>query len=203
MSPHRITRILLTLAAACAALLLVPAAGMAHGGDRNHDRIPDRWERAHKLSLKVNQANKDQDDDGLRNKAEFLAGTNPRDDDSDDDGTEDGQEKAGQVVSFTNGVLIVHLFATGDDIKGIVDDRTNLHCDHREGDHGDARTASDGEGHGDDDRGHEGDEGERQNGRHGNPRCATSELTPGRVVGEAKLEATAKGLAFRKIELIG
>ncbi len=83
-------------------VLLFPATGMARShGDRNRDRIPDRWERAHHLSLKVNQAKRDQDHDGLRNRAEFLAGTDPRNDDSDDDGTEDGAEGAGTVTSFT------------------------------------------------------------------------------------------------------
>ena len=97
-------------------------------GDRNGDRIPDRWERAHHLSLKVNQAKRDQDHDGLRNKAEFMAGDNPRDADTDNDGVEDGQEKAGQVVSFTGGVLIVHLF-NGDDVKGTVDADTEIECE--------------------------------------------------------------------------
>jgi len=75
-------------------------AGPAAARDRNHDRIPDRWEKRHHLSLKVNQAKRDQDRDGLRNRAEFRAGLDPRDDDSDDDGLEDGDENAGTIQSF-------------------------------------------------------------------------------------------------------
>ena len=112
---HRTVRTLLLVACAFAAVLAFPTSGMARShGDRNGDRIPDRWERAHHLSLKVNQAKRDQDHDGLRNRAEFMAGDNPRDADTDDDGIEDGQEKAGHVVSFTGGILTIHLF-NGDD----------------------------------------------------------------------------------------
>ena len=126
---HRTVRPLLLVACAFAAVLAFPASGMARShGDRNGDRIPDRWERAHHLSLKVNQAKRDQDHDGLRNKAEFMAGDNPRDADTDNDGVKDGQEKAGQVVSFTGGVLTVHLF-NGDDVKGTVDADTEIECD--------------------------------------------------------------------------
>src|SRR5689334_23946444 len=123
-------RTLLLAAAALAALLAFAPGAMAHSwrGDRNHDRIPDRWERANHLSLKVNQAKRDQDHDGLRNRAEFMAGDNPRDADTDGDGVKDGQEKAGQVLSFTAGVLTVHLF-NGDDVKGAVDADTEIECD--------------------------------------------------------------------------
>src|SRR6476660_1104769 len=125
---HRTVRTLLLLACAFAAVLAFPASGLARShGDRNRDGIPDRWERANHLSLKVDQAKRDQDHDGLRNKAEFRAGDNPRDADTDNDGVEDGHEKAGQVVSFTAGILTVHLFS-GDDVKGTVDDNTEIEC---------------------------------------------------------------------------
>src|SRR5882757_9470619 len=126
---HRTIRTLLLVGAAFVALLAFAPGAMAHSwrGDRNHDRIPDRWERANHLSLHVNQAKRDQDHDGLRNRGEFMAGDNPRDADTDNDGTDDGQEKAGQVVSFTGGVLIVHLF-NNDDVKGTVDDNTEFEC---------------------------------------------------------------------------
>src|SRR4051794_73516 len=125
---HRTLRTLLLVACVFAAVLAFPASGLARGhGDRNGDRIPDRWERAHHLSLKVNQAKRDQDHDGLRNKAEFMAGDNPRDADTDNDGVKDGQEKAGQVVTFTAGILTVHLF-NGDDVKGTVDANTEFEC---------------------------------------------------------------------------
>jgi hypothetical protein len=176
--------------------------------DRNGDRIPDRWERAHHLSLKVNQAKRDQDHDGLRNKAEFMAGDNPRDADTDNDGIRDGQEKAGQVVSFTDGVLTVRLF-NGDDVKGTVDADTEIECEDAPATAPAARAADDGHGGGDDhgddgndNRGHdEGDDDEDHN--DGQPGCDATKLTPGAVVSEAELKATASGLLFEKIELVG
>jgi hypothetical protein len=215
---HRTVRNLLLLAASCVAVLVFPAAGMARShGDRNRDRIPDRWERAHHLTLKVNQAKRDQDHDGLRNRAEFMAGDDPRDADTDNDGIGDGKEKAGQVVSFTGGVLIVHLF-NGDDVKGTVDDNTEIECEDGPATTPtapSARAADDGHGGGDDDdhgdnqgdnenRGHdEGDDDDGDDENHGQPGCDASKLTPGAVVGEAELKATAGGLVFEKIELVG
>jgi hypothetical protein len=219
MSPQTVRNLLL-LAATCAAMLVFPAAGMARShGDRNGDRLPDRWERAHHLSLKVNQAKRDQDHDGLRNRAEFMAGDDPRDADTDNDGIRDGKEKAGTVVSFTGGVLVVHLF-NGDDVKGTVDDNTEIECENAPttttapaaraadegpggGDEGDDDNS--GPGHGDDngDRGHDdGDDNDDQE-NHGQPGCDASKLTPGATVGEAELKATAAGLVFEKIELVG
>jgi hypothetical protein len=212
---YRTIRTLLLLAATCMAALVFPAAGMARShGDRNGDRIPDRWERAHHLSLKVNQAKRDQDRDGLRNRAEFKAGDNPRDADTDNDGINDGQEKAGQVVSFTDGVLIVHLF-NGDDAKGTVDASTEFKCSPAETTTTTtptttaARTADDGHGgggdEGDDDHHGDGDhnQGDDDNEDQGQPGCDATKLTPGAVVGEAELKATAAGLFFTKIELVG
>ena len=74
------------------ALIAMPGAAAAKAKDRNGDKIPDRWEKRHRLSLKVNQARKDQDQDGLRNRSEFQAGTDPRNADSDGDGVGDGDE---------------------------------------------------------------------------------------------------------------
>jgi hypothetical protein len=207
---HRTVRILLLLAATCAAALVFPAVGMARGhGDRNGDRIPDRWERAHHLTLKVKQAKRDQDHDGLRNRAEFMAGDDPRDADTDGDGTKDGKEKAGQVVSFTGGILIVHLF-NGDDVKGTVDDDTEIECEDAHAMAPAARAADEGHGdgdHGDDDQGEDhrgaGDDDHGDDDEDGHAGCDATKLTPGAVVGEAELKATAGGLVFEKIELVG
>src|SRR3954471_4293748 len=120
---------LMTALIAVVALALVPASAMAK--DRNHDKLPDKWEKRHHLSLHHNQARKDQDKDGLRNLAEYRQHTDPRDDDSDDDGIEDGDEhkfghdatdddgdddgiedgdeQSGTVKSFTGGVLTIAL----------------------------------------------------------------------------------------------
>ena len=83
------------LAVAIAGLLVIALPGVAAARDRNHDRIPDRWEKRHHLSLHKNQARRDQDRDGLKNRQEWKAGDDPRDPDSDNDGAEDGDEGAG------------------------------------------------------------------------------------------------------------
>jgi hypothetical protein len=86
---------------AVAALAFAPGAtaksrhhrcAMSARVDRNHDRIPDRWECRHRLSLRVNEARRDNDRDHLNNMGEFREGTNPRDADTDNDGIEDGDE---------------------------------------------------------------------------------------------------------------
>jgi hypothetical protein len=145
------------LAAAGALLvsLTLPAVASA-AADRNHDRIPDRWERAHRLSLRVNQAHRDQDRDGLFNRSEYLDRTNPRRKDSDRDGVPDGREDADHdgvtnadeqehahsgdaggtaphdepvatVASFADGKLDVRQ-ADGTDVVATVDDATRLLC---------------------------------------------------------------------------
>ncbi|MGZ8666509.1 MAG: hypothetical protein ACXWZM_05310 [Solirubrobacterales bacterium] len=129
------------------ALIALPGAAAAK--DRNHDRIPDRWEKRHKLSLKVKQAGRDQDRDHLRNLGEFRQGTSPRDADSDDDGlrdgkehgvgndptdedsdgdgVEDGDENAGTIASFDGTTLTIDL-AAGGSISGLVTERTKIKC---------------------------------------------------------------------------
>jgi hypothetical protein len=118
------------LALALGALALLAMPSLAAAKDRNHDRIPDRWEKRHKLSLNVNQARLDQDRDHLRNRAEFLAGDDPRDHDSDDDGIADGEEQAGTISSFDaeTGRLVIDLFGT-DTVAGFVTDATEIKCD--------------------------------------------------------------------------
>jgi hypothetical protein len=147
------------LALAALALLAMPA--LAAAKDRNHDRIPDRWEKRHNLSLKVNQAHRDQDGDQLRNRAEFLADDDPRDHDSDDDGVDDGDEQGGTIASFdaTTGRLVIDLF--GDDtIAGLVTDQTEIECE----DHSTASTSSPGPGSGDDEGDREAEPGDDRGG---------------------------------------
>jgi hypothetical protein len=86
--------IAVAIGALAAMLLAIPALG-APSRDANNDRIPDRWEKRNDLSLNVNQAKRDQDQDGLKNLGEYRNGTDPREADSDADGTEDGTECAG------------------------------------------------------------------------------------------------------------
>ena len=197
-------RKLLILCFALVVALAVPSVASAHKRDRNHDRIPDRWERAHHLSLKVNQAKRDQDRDGLRNRQEFLADDNPRDADTDNDGVEDGDENAGTITSFSGGVLVIDLFGSSDDVRGTVTNATDIECegadDAHASDHGD-----DGEGEGDHsgpgggDR--EGDFGDREDDNENEDACSTADLTNGTVVREADLKTTATGLVFEEIEL--
>lgn len=118
------------IALALGALALLAMPGLATAKDRNNDRIPDRWEKRHKLSLKVNQARRDQDRDRLRNRAEFLAGTDPRLGDSDGDGVKDGDEQAGTIASFdaATGRLVIDLFGT-ETIAGFVTESTEIKCE--------------------------------------------------------------------------
>lgn len=85
-------RTLSVAAAGALVLLLAALGGTAVAKDRNHDRIPDRWEKRHHLSLRVDQSNRDTDRDKVDNLNEFQEGTNPRDKDSDNDGRRDGRE---------------------------------------------------------------------------------------------------------------
>ena len=197
-----------TLPIAVGALLALPGVAAAH--DRNHDGLPDGWEKAHNLSLKVKQGKKDQDRDGLRNRAEFKAGTNPRDADTDNDGVKDGQENAGKVTSFDNGVLTIALF-DGSTLKGTVTPQTEVKCDGAENDQGDdhqgedrARMARDG-GEGDDNQG-DNQGGDNQGDDHGDDGNAAPNATPctiavGDNVNQADVQATSAGTVFEEVEL--
>jgi hypothetical protein len=188
----------LALAALTVALFAV-FAGPAAARDRNHDGLSDRWEKNHHLSLKVKQARRDQDKDGLRNKGEFKAGTNPRDADSDNDGTEDGDEKAGTIESFNadTGMLTITLFGGGS-ISGLVDDSTEIECpdaasmsSHGDDDHGDDNRGDDNRGDDNDEQGDDNDEQE----------CGTDSLTTGREVEEADLKLANGQATFEEVEL--
>ena len=217
-------------ALALGALALLAMPGLAAAKDGNHDRIPDRWEKRHKLSLNVNQARRDQDGDHLRNRAEFLAGDNPRDRDSDDDGVIDGSEQAGTIASFDQetGRLVIDLFGT-DTIAGLVTDETEIKCE----DNGSGATvSSEGSGSGEtepgddngddgeevgDDNGGEGEHGDDNSGpgsensgpghdgddNHGDRLCTTAELVPGAVVEEAELKVENGQAVFHEVELSG
>lgn len=136
------------LALGALALLAMPA--LAAAKDRNHDRIPDKWEKRHHLSLKVNQAHKNQDGDKLVNRAEFLAGDNPRNADSNGDGVEDGEDNAGTIASFDveTGKLTINLFG-GETISGLVNEETEIKCE----DHSGASMSSEGSGSGEEEAG--------------------------------------------------
>src|SRR3954469_7078926 len=137
-------------------------AGGAFAKDRNHDRIPDRWEKRHHLSLHHKQGGRDQDHDGLKNRGEFRAHLNPRDADTDNDGIEDGDENPGTVDSFANGMLTIKL-ANGGSLTAAVTDETDIECD---------ATPGDDRGHdeGDDDQGDDDQGDDDGGGDHGDDR---------------------------------
>ncbi len=89
---------LLLVALAALALLAVPATASAksrhHAArDRNHDGLPDKWERKNHLSTaKRGVAKADPDKDGLSNLAEYRSHTNPRSADSNGNGISDASE---------------------------------------------------------------------------------------------------------------
>jgi hypothetical protein len=222
----RLGMTLFALALGALALLAMP--GLAAAKDRNHDRIPDRWEKRHELSLDVNQARHDQDGDHLRNRAEFLAGDDPRDHDSDDDGVMDGEEQAGTISSFdaATGRLAIDLFGT-DTVAGFVTDATEIKC---EDEHSTtAGASSEGSGSGEeepgddnggqgeeepgDDRGDDGVDNSGPGSDNSGPghegdddsdrTCSTAELVPGAVVEEAELEIRNGQAVFEEVELSG
>jgi Right handed beta helix region/Bacterial TSP3 repeat len=60
--------------------------------DRDHDRLPDRWERTHRLSTTTPSARRDPDRDRLNNRRELRLRTHPRRADTDRDLLRDGAE---------------------------------------------------------------------------------------------------------------
>ncbi len=183
---------------ACALLAaLLPAVASAR--DRNRDRIPDRWERHHHLSLKVKQTRRDQDADGLNNLREWRNHTDPRDDDSDDDGIEDGDENAGTVDSFdaNTGVLVIKLAKDGSLVTGTVTSGTEIECEgaptaaaSHDGDDDDNSGPGGADDHGDDD-----DQGEDEH------ECGTEALVEGANVHEAELKLDGGTATWREVEL--
>jgi hypothetical protein len=141
-------RILVLAALTAFAALVVASSAAAGTGDRNRDRIPDKWEKRHNLSLKVVQTRRDPDHDGLNNLGEFRAATDPRDRDSDNDGIRDGKERAGTVRSFDGTTLVISLFGGGT-VEGKVTATTEVSCRAEDS----AATASRDSGSGDGGRG--------------------------------------------------
>ena len=193
------SRKLLAVAATAFALVasLMLATFASAGGDRNRDRIPDRWEKQHHLSLKVNQSKRDQDGDGLNNRGEFKANLDPRDDDTDNDGVEDGDENAGTVATFTGGVMTITL-AKGGTLAAKVTPDTEIECDDAT-----AKASSDGPGDDDNEGDNQNDDGDHQDGDHGDDgaSCAADALTTGRQVKEAELKTQNGEAVWDKVEL--
>jgi hypothetical protein len=71
---------------------IATSATAAAPRDRDHDRLPDRWETKHHLSTAIPSAKRDPDSDHLNNRREFRLHTHPRRADTDRDGLRDGAE---------------------------------------------------------------------------------------------------------------
>jgi hypothetical protein len=224
MNTKHSLKVFLAAALGAIAMLALPAAAAAK--DRNHDRIPDRWEKRHHLSLKVNQAGRDQDGDKLRNRAEFMAGDNPRNADSDGDGIPDGEENAGTIQSFdaATGKLTIALFG-GETLSGMVTEGTEIECNNEgsasasdSSDNGEEGAGDDGSGKGEepggDDAGDEADDDSGEGSGPGSPgsgpgddgggaNCTAADLTEGATVKEAEIKLENGAATFEKVELAG
>lgn len=226
MTRLQVPRVFLIAILGTLAMLAVPGAAAAKRADRNHDGIPDRWEKRHHLSLKVNQAHRNQDHEGLNNLEEFENGTNPRaadtdsdgltdsedieagddptDADTDNDGIEDGNENAGTIASFDGTTLTINLF-DGGTMSGMVTESTEIKCE--DGQDGSAQASEDNES---ESSGEDQGEGEasdssasdsEQSGESNT--CTTANLVPGATVQEAAVSETAGGSAFDEVKLAG
>lgn len=219
---------LLALALGALALVALPgfAAAKAKGHhqmrDRNHDHIPDRWEKRHKLSLKVNQAHRDQDHDSLDNLGEYKAGDNPHNPDSNGNGVLDGEEHAGKIVSYDpeSGKLTIGLFG-GESVSGLVTEETEIECGCSHGE--EASEAGEEEGtvsfradsfgpgeeeggsseQGDDESGDQPGQGQPDHSseHHHSRSCSSEDLVVGAAVKEAELQTENGVSTFSKVEL--
>ena len=131
----------------------------------------------------------------------------------------------GTIESFDadTGTLVITP-TSGDDVTGMVNDRTKINCEREDadddnGDDGpnhddDDDNGDDGPNHdGDDDHGHSGpghdgnDDhgGDRRSAKHGHSgrrgNCSPDDLTAGRAVSEADLEIGPNGLVYEEVEL--
>ena len=196
----------LTMAVVAAlALSLAAMAALSVAKDRNDDGIPDRWEKRHHLSLKVDQARRDQDSDALRNRGEYEAGMDPRDEDTDGDGIDDGDEGAGTITAWDpdTGELTIAMFG-GDEVTGTVTEDTEIECRNDD--------VSEPDEEGVEDALRPGAGAPPGPGLQGGPdhagehdcdgsNCSVDDLAVDGVVNEAGLKVTSDGLVFVEIEL--
>ena len=208
-----------TMALAGAVVLLVAMSGSAVAKDRNNDNIPDRWEKRQGLSLKVNQAKRDQDNDEMPNLGEFEGDTDPQDADTDGDGVPDGEENAGEVASFTPGIeegtgtLVISLYS-GETLTGEVTEDTVITVLSESDEEALSKAARPGagseppaEGESTEPADGDGERPARPSGDVGQGDCpradegSVDDLVPGAVVRQVTLDVRAAGKEFRRIEI--
>ncbi len=99
--------------------------------DTDDDGIPDDYEDANGLDKTMNDAAGDLDSDNLSNVDEYLAGTDPQDDDSDEDGINDGAESnTGIYVSTTDtGTNPLRSDTDSDGLNDLVETNTGTFVD--------------------------------------------------------------------------
>jgi hypothetical protein len=205
------------------ALLAVPGAAMAKSHDRDHDKLPDKWEHKFHLSTHHNSAAGDPDKDGLDNRGEFKSRTDPRkadsdrdgvndaNDDQDDDGV-DNRDEMGEHTNPCNPDSNHNGVRDGDEVGGTIVSFENSVLTIKLADDStisgkvddsteiECRTA-----------GEDGDRHERHGGGdHSGPgrggddetRCTTADLTAGTAVHEAELHGTGADAVFEEIKLL-
>jgi hypothetical protein len=102
---HRGGKMLRSCALCCAVALSLALAASSEaatcsGKDAKKNGLPDKWEQKYKLKLSDKKGGKgDPDRDGLNNKEECKAGTNPNKADSERDGLKDGFEVKKSLTS--------------------------------------------------------------------------------------------------------
>ena len=118
----------------------------------------------------------------------------------------------GTIESFDpdTGTLVITP-TSGDDVSGMVNDRTKINCEREDADddNGDDGPNHDGDDdHGHDGPGHDADDdhgGDDRSAKHGHSgrrgNCSPDDLTAGRAVSEADLEISPEGLVYEEVEL--
>lgn len=190
-------KMLLTVAASCAVIALVPASAIASKGHRHHHGTHAHHSRVRHLSWGSDQTQ-----------------TTPQSQSQD----------AGTVQSFTNGVLTILLNDNKTTVSGQVTMATQIDCgtaqpaaqptgmdshDQSQGDNGSSSGGNDGQsdssstsgsgGSGNDDQSDDQGQGDDEN---ASQTCDSSALTPGTVVHEAALSISSAGAVWNTVDLV-
>jgi uncharacterized protein (DUF1800 family) len=97
-------------------------SAFASARDTDNDGMPDVWETANSFNLNLaSDAPTDADGDGLNNRDEYLAGTNPRNADTDGDSISDALERANlsnPLLAASRPPFTGQAWPTGQDLDG-------------------------------------------------------------------------------------